>query len=193
MIFKPRPNSPEETDHSNDPKEGQPADATTQAQTQAQAPVQDRTDDAGSDVLDAAFGAVAQVVRAEMGTVTRSINELETKMIRRLQSERESMNAALGDLRKDMISRLEQTGRRADESTSELEKALDAKQEKLEHDMDALMDDLTGMRDDLERQIDTAGRVSSLLNNMAGVFEDRATLPEEPRHQAHPAPEPHDA
>jgi chromosome segregation ATPase len=186
MIFKPRPNSPEEMSQTDgDPKEDQPVDATTQ--------VHDRTDDVSSDVLDAAFGAVAQVVRAEMQSVTRSIKELETKMIRRLQTEKESMNASLNDLRKDMMGRLEQVGRRADDATAEVEKTIDAKQEKLEHDMDALMDDLSAVRDDLERQIDSAGRVSSLLNNMAGVFSDRSTLPEEPRPEAHPTPEPHDA
>ena len=184
MIFKPRP-SEETKQTEGEPKEGQSADATTQAH--------DPNESAGNDVLDAAFGAVAQVVRAEMQSVTRSIQELETKMTRRLQSEKESMNAALSDLRKDMLGRLEQTGRRADEAAAEVEKAIDAKQEKLEHDMDALMDDLSGVREDLERQIDSAGRVSSLLNNMAGVFSDPSSLPEEPRHQAQPTPEKHDA
>lgn len=165
------------------------------------------------DPLSGAFDAIAQVVRSEMESLKRSIAEMETKVDKRLDTEKASMNSAIGDLRQDVISRveslrqsqqkaiadiaeqskasaaslkgqLEQARQQNDSRTSEvktgLEQILTAKEEKLVKELEALTQNLSGVRGDLERQMSTSGQVSSLLNNMANVFQDEKALPGDP-------------
>lgn len=166
------------------------------------------------DPLSGAFDAIAQVVRAEMDSLKRSVVDIEKKLDQRLEAEKASMNSAIGDLRQDVISRVEnlrqtqqkaiadiseqskasasslkgqleqarqQTDTRASEIKSGLEQILTAKEEKLVKELENLTKNLSGVRGDLERQMSTSGQVSSLLNNMAHVFQDEKSLPRDPK------------
>jgi hypothetical protein len=168
----------------------------------------------GGDPLGGAFDAIARVVRGEMDSLKRSIVEIEKKVDQRLDAEKASMNSAIGDLRQDVISRVEnlrqtqqkaiadiadqskasaaslkgqleqarqQTDTRSNEIKSGLEQILTAKEEKLVKELESLTHNLSGVRVDLERQMSTSGQVSSLLNNMAHVFQDEKSLPKGPK------------
>jgi len=167
-----------------------------------------------ADPLGGAFEAIAKVVRGEMDTLKRSIADMDKKLDQRLDAEKASMNSAIGDLRQDVISRVEslsqtqqkaiadlveqskasaaslrgqleqareQTNTRTNEIKTGLEQILSTKEEKLVEELEALTRNLSGVRVDLERQMSTSGQVSSLLNNMAHVFQDEKSLPKNPK------------
>ncbi len=170
------------TSDENPPQEVPPADESpteTKAGEETSAPIE--THD--GDVMTSAFEAVAQVVRHEMDSVKRSLTELEARVLRRFEADRENMNTAISDLRKDMIARIE-------EVKSGMEDTTEVRAQQLEQELESLTRDLNGVQDDLDKQIATAGRVASLLNGMAGVFKDPKALPDEPAQHAYPAKEP---
>jgi hypothetical protein len=206
MIFKTRePSTDEATPQATDPEDTPTAEATPQPETQTK-------EASGEDALAGAFEAVGQVVAREMQTVKRSIAELETRLARRLESEKTSLTSTIGDLRQDLIARiealrqsqqkaisdvseqskasvsglrgrfepaLEKANQRADEVKTGLEQILLATEKKLEQELHALTHALSGVRIDLDRQVATSGRVSDLLNNMAELFSDPGSLPEQ--------------
>lgn len=208
MKFKPRLPLPQSQDTPEEnPEQAPPVKADEKVELR-----ENRTQ--GGDPLSGAFDAIAQVVRSEMDSLKRSVAEMETKLDKRLSAEKASMNSAIGDLRQDVISRveslrqaqqkaiadiseqskasaaslkgqLEQARQQNDTRTNEvkvgLEQILTAKEEKLAKDLEALTHNLSGVRGDLQRQMMTSGQVSSLLNNMATVFSDEKSLPNDPQ------------
>ena len=165
------------------PQDAKPAeDAPTETMTSEGEQPDDASETEDVDVMTSAFEAVAQVVRHEMDSVKRSLSELEARMLRRFQADRENTNAAIADLRKDMIARIE-------EVKSGMEDTTEVRAQQLEQELESLTRDLNGVQEDLDRQISTAGRVATLLNGMAGVFSDPKALPEEPGQHAYPASE----
>jgi myosin heavy subunit len=88
------------------PSQHAPASTTTVA-TAPPPPTQTQTqaDKSDGEVLASAFEAVAQVVRREIESLKRSIVGLETQMVRRMDSEKENLNAAISALRQDLGSR----------------------------------------------------------------------------------------
>ena len=88
------------------PSQHAPASTTTVA-TAPPPPTQTQTqqDKSDGEVLASAFEAVAQVVRREIESLKRSIVGLETQMVRRMDSEKESLNAAISALRQELGSR----------------------------------------------------------------------------------------
>ena len=208
MKFKPRLPLPQSQDTPEEnPEQAPPVKADEKVELR-----ENRTQ--GGDPLSGAFDAIAQVVRSEMDSLKRSVAEMETKLDKRLDAEKAGMNSAIGDLRQDVISRveslrqaqqkaiadiseqskasaaslkgqLEQARQQNDTRTNEvkvgLEQILTAKEEKLAKDLEALTHNLSGVRGDLQRQMMTSGQVSSLLNNMATVFSDEKSLPNDPQ------------
>ena len=101
MIFKTREPVPDEaTPQATASEDTQTTEATPHAEA--------RTEEAsGGDALAGAFEAVGQVVAREMQTVKRSIADLETRVARRFEAERATVTSTLGDLRQDVIARIE--------------------------------------------------------------------------------------
>jgi hypothetical protein len=212
MKFKPRlPLTQSHDTPEENPEQTPSIEPEEKVEAKAEAKVEKNR---SGDPLGGAFDAIAQVVRGELDVLKRSIAEMETKLDQRLDSAKAGMNSAMGDLRQDVISRveglrqtqqkaiadlneqtkasaaslkgqLEQARQQNDSRTSEvkagLEQILASKEEKLAKELEALTQNLSGVRVDLERQITTAGQVSSLLNNMAHVFSDEKALPNSPQ------------
>ena len=185
--------------------------ATVNATAHAPAQSQDKGD---AEVLASAFEAVAQVVRREIESLKRSIVGLEAQLVRRIESEKESVGAAISALRQDLASRAnemrehqqkalgeaaeqskaaivslrgqveqarQQATTRAEEIKTDLERILTAKEQRLEKEIEALAHRFSGMRVELEQQTANAGRVSTLLNDIAHVFSDPKALPKGPQ------------
>jgi hypothetical protein len=83
---------------------------------QAAAP-QDKPD---GEPLVGAFDAVAQVMRREFDVLKRSIVGLESQLVRRIESERESLGAAVSALRQDVMSRVDELRQSQQKALSEL-------------------------------------------------------------------------
>jgi len=101
MKFKPRlpmlqnQNTPEENPEQTSP--AVPEENAEARENRAQS----------ADPIGGAFEAIAKVVRGEMDTLKRSIAEMDKKLDQRLDAEKASMSSAIGDLRQDVISRVE--------------------------------------------------------------------------------------
>lgn len=85
------------------PGQQTPASTTTVSSGPATTPAQQ--DKGDGEVLASAFEAVAQVVRREIESLKRSIVGLETQLVRRMESERENVSAAISAMRQDLASR----------------------------------------------------------------------------------------
>lgn len=128
---------------------------------------------------------------AEKASMNSAIGDLRQDVISRVESLRQSQQKAIADIADQskasaasLKGQLEQARQQTDSRTNEikagLEQILTAKEEKLVKELEALTQNLSGVRVDLERQMSTSGQVSSLLNNMANVFSDEKALPGDP-------------
>jgi DNA anti-recombination protein RmuC len=140
---------------------------------------------------------IARRFESEKATVTSAIGDLRQDVIARIEALRQSQQKAvseLGEQSKASISglrghfepALEKANHRADEVKTGLEQILATTEKKLEQELQALTHALSGVRIDLDRQVKTSGRVSDLLNNMADLFSDPGSLPEQSSQQASP-------
>ena len=82
-----------------------PTIATPQQQPPHQPQSMQPHEKSDGEALAGAFEAVAQVVRREIESLKRSIVGLETQLVRRMESEKENMTAAIAALRQDVVSR----------------------------------------------------------------------------------------
>ena len=129
---------------------------------------------------------------AEKANMNAAIGDLRQDVISRVENLRQAQQKAIGDLNEQskasaasLKGQLEQARQQNDTRTNEvkagLEQILTAKEDKLVKELEALTRNLSGVRVDLERQMSTSGQVSSLLNNMANVFSDEKSLPNDPQ------------
>lgn len=133
---------------------------------------------------------VARRFEAERATVTSTLGDLRQDVIARIEALRQSQQkaiselseqsrASVGGLRGRLEPALEKANHRAEEVKTGLEQILAGTEKKLEQELHALTHALSGVRIDLDRQVATSGRVSDLLNNMADLFSDPGSLPEQ--------------
>jgi hypothetical protein len=114
MIFKTRENlSDDTTQRANEPEDTK----TAAAASEPEKPSSEATADGA---VVGAFEAVGRVVVQEMETVRQSIAELETRLARRLESERASTTSAINDLRQDAIARIEALRKSQQKAITEL-------------------------------------------------------------------------
>lgn len=106
------------------------------------------------DPLRGAFDAIFSVLRGEIDSLRRTIDDLTAKVEQRIDAANDHAN----------------------EIRSGLEQSLKAKEEKLAGELDNLTRTLSSVRGDLERQMATSGQVTALLNNMAGIFAAGTSL-----------------
>jgi len=139
-------------------------------------------------------------LESENATRTSAIGELRQDVIARIESLRQSQHkaitelsdqskASIGGLRGRFEPALEKANQRAEEVKAGLEQVLAGTEKKLEQELQALTHALSVVRVDLDRQVTTSGRVSDLLNNMADLFSDQGSLPEQPSQHASGEPE----
>ena len=103
-----------------------------------------------------------------------------TETIEDLADIAEQSKASAASLKGQLEQARQQTDTRTNDVKAGLEQILTAKEDKLVKELEALTQNLSGVRVDLERQMSTSGQVSSLLNNMATVFSDEKSLPSDP-------------
>jgi hypothetical protein len=180
MIFKPR--TPAVADATPDqpvPAEQQKLNAQTESQGETVAQVDTASE---ADPMAGAFNAVARVVRDEM-------KSMRSDIVSRIESLRQSQQQAmvrLDERTKGSIAKLheqfetatEDAGNRTDEVKAGLEEILAGHEQKLESEMDTLTATLSSVRQDLEQEITTTGKVSTLLNDMAKIFDGPQKLPQ---------------
>ena len=135
---------------------------------------------------------LGQRLDAEKASMNSAISDLRQDVISRVESLRQTQQKAIADiseqskassasLKGQLEQARDQTNTRTNEVKAGLEQILRAKEEKLAKELEALTHNLSGVRVDLERQLNTSGQVSSLLNNMANVFSDEKALPNDPQ------------
>ena len=144
---------------------------------------------------------LARRFEAERATVTSTLGDLRQDVIARIEALRQSQQKAISELsdqskasvsglRGHFEPALEKANHRAEEVKTGLELILATTEKKLEQELQALTHALSGVRIDLDRQVTTSGRVSDLLNNMADLFSDPGSLPEQlSRHASGGEPE----
>jgi hypothetical protein len=179
MRFKPRPPLTASQDRDQKiPEEQQKTETLAVAETQS-----DGASDA--DPLSGAFDAVARVVREEMKSIHQD-------MISRIETLRESQQKALSEftertngsiamLRDQLESAKAHANSHSEEVKVGLERILADQERKLETEISTLSGSISGVRQDLDRQIATSGQVSTVLNNMASVFSEPQKLPSRPQ------------
>ena len=140
---------------------------------------------------------LGQRLETQRENMSAAIADLRHDMIARVESLRQDQQNAVSELSEQSKSSitgvkahlepaLEQAKQRTEQMKTGLEQIMAAKEHKLEQELEVLKRGMSGVRNDLERQITTSGRVSSLLNNMADVFADPDSLPdEETQRQVH--------
>lgn len=130
-------------------------------------------------------------VESEKEGLASAISNLRQDMLARVDELRQAQQKALGEMNEQTKSSIvslrgqfeqarQYSNTRADEIKAGLEQILTAREQKLEKELDAMTHSLSGMRVDLEQQIATAGRVSSLLSDLGAVFADPRALPKDP-------------
>jgi len=112
--------------------------------------------------------------------VNSRVNELRESQQKALGEMAEQSKASIVSLRGQFEQVRQQATTRAEEIKVGLEQILTAKEQRLDKELDALSNRFSGMRGELEQQIASAGRVSTLLNDIAQVFSDPKALPKEP-------------
>jgi len=133
---------------------------------------------------------MARRFEAEKTAMASTIGALRQDAVARIEALRQSQQKAISDLseqskasvnglRGHFEPALEKANHRAEEVKTGLEQILTATEKKLEQELQALTHALSGLRIDLDRQVTTSGRVSDLLNNMADLFSDPESLPEQ--------------
>ena len=138
---------------------------------------------------------LARRFEAERATVSSTLGDLRQDVIARIEALRQSQQKAISELseqskasvsglRGRLEPALEKAHHHADEVKTGLEQILAGTEKKLEQELHALTHALSGVRIDLDRQVATSGRVSDLLNNMADLFSDPGSLPEQLSRQA---------
>jgi hypothetical protein len=153
--------------------------------------------------LAGAFDGVARAVGGELESVRGAVSAVESKLTARLEADRRGTDTAIGNLRKDLLHRVEEmrheqqktlneiadktkeavaslkalmerTREQLDERSREvrqgLEQILLEKEQKIAGELGVLANELAGVKTDLDGQIRTSGRVTSLLGDLAGVF-----------------------
>jgi hypothetical protein len=134
---------------------------------------------------------LARRIESEKAATTSTIGELRQDVIARVEALRQSQQKALSELSEQskasiagLRGRLEPAVDKANQHTDEvragLERILAGSEKKLQQELQALTHALSLVRADLDRQVDTSGRVSDLLNNMADLFSEPGSLPEQP-------------
>ena len=100
MIFKTRePRSDDTTDPIDD------SDVTTkEPSTEPEARGPEASD---GDALVGAFEAIGQVVAREMATIRQALAEHESRLSQRIEAEKAASASAIGELRQDLIARME--------------------------------------------------------------------------------------
>jgi DNA anti-recombination protein RmuC len=138
---------------------------------------------------------MARRFEAEQATLTSTLGDLRQDVIARIEALRQSQQKAISDLsaqskasvsglRGHFEPALEKANHRTEEVKTGLEQILASTEKKLEQELQALTHALSGVRIDLDRQVTASGRVSDLLNNMADLFSDPGSLPEQLSRQA---------
>jgi exonuclease VII large subunit len=146
--------------------------------------------------LSGAFETVGKVMVGELESLRRSFTELESRLDRRIEAEKQATAKAVDDLGKEVLSKIEdlrqnqqktvteaianlrellqrardQADDRSKEVKEGLEKILLAKEQKLGNELSDLVEKVAGVRRDLAQQIEAAGSMSALLDNVANVF-----------------------
>jgi DNA anti-recombination protein RmuC len=211
MIFKSREPSPDEaTPQAVDSEDTKTPEATTQSDVRT---TETSGGDALVGAFEAVGQIVAREMQtvkrsiaeletrlarrfeSEKATLTSTVGDLRQDVIARIEALRQNQQKAISDLseqskasvsglRSRFEPALEKANHRAEEVKTGLEQILTSTEKKLEQELQALTHALSGVRIDLDRQVTTSGRVSDLLNNMADLFSDPGSLPEQLSRQA---------
>jgi len=131
-------------------------------------------------------------MESEKEALNSAMSSLRQDMVSRMDELRQNQQKALAEMNEQtkasvvsLRGQFEQARQQADSRAVEikagLEQILTAKEQKLEKELDALTNSVSGMRVDLEQQVVSAGRVSALLNEVAQVFSDPKTMPKDPQ------------
>jgi DNA repair exonuclease SbcCD ATPase subunit len=146
--------------------------------------------------LGEAFETVGKVMVGELGSLRRSVKELESRLDRRIEAEKQATATAVDALGKEVLSKIDELRQNQQKTVSEaianlrellqrardqaddrskevkegLEKILLAKEQKLGNELSDLADRVSGVRRDLAQQVETAGTMGALLDNVANVF-----------------------
>jgi hypothetical protein len=175
MKFKPRlpmlqgQNTPEEN-----PEQTLPVVPEEKAEA-----LENRTRSA--DPLDGAFEAIAGVVRGELDTLKRSIADMDKKLDQRLDAEKARMNSAIGDLRQDVIARVESLRQTQQKTIADLGEQTKASAASLRGQLEQAREQTntrtTEIKTDLEQILSTKERklveeLEALTRNLSDVRVD---------------------
>jgi len=146
--------------------------------------------------LGGAFETVGKVMVAELESLRRAVKELDSRLDRRIDAEKQATATAVDALGKEVLSKLDELRQNQQKTVSEaianlrellqrardqaddrskevkegLEKILLAKEQKLGNGLSDLADKVAGVRRDLAQQVEAAGTMGALLDNVANVF-----------------------